>query len=290
MWFFLSLFSALFDATKNVLTKHKIHRFHSLTIAWTWALANLVLLVPLVLFSGWVSVSGSFWWVVVLSSAMDVVALIIYIEGLRHSDLSLSLPMLALSPLVLTISSLVLNGEAPNQYALVGITMVIVGLYFLNFKRKEHWFAPIMAITQQRGTLLIALVALLWGVSGALHKRGLVEAGPFFYLAANATLVFVMMTPIAILFSYKEFKRLWKKENLQVLLPIATLDSLGILTQVLAKNLTYAVFVISVKRMSIILAALLAWIFLGERIKSRILPILILVLGVMLIALSQYFT
>lgn len=289
MWFFIALLSAFFDASKNVLTKHKIHRFHSLTIAWTWMVANVLLLVPLMFLVPWPNLTQELWGLILIGVAADLLGLVLYIEGLRHCDLSLSLPLLALSPPILTLSSFWLNGELPNLYALLGILLVVMGIYFLNFKRHEHWFEPILAIGRQRGTRLIAAAALIWGLSGGLHKAGIVATNPFFYGGVNALLVLVFLTPIVLVVCPQEMKRVWKPTNLKVLLPIAILDSLSILTQLLAKSMTFAVFAISVKRTGIIMAVLLAWLFLGERIKSRILPILVLVAGVIVIALSQYF-
>jgi drug/metabolite transporter (DMT)-like permease len=204
MWFLIALLSAFFDASKNVLTKHKIHRFHSLTIAWTWMIADFLILVPLMFFVKWPVMTQELWTIIIMGGILDLICLILYIEGLRHCDLSLSLPMLALSPPVLLFSSYWFNGEMPNASALLGIVLVVIGIYFLNFKRGEHWFEPVMAIFRQPGTRLIALSALIWGVSGGLQKSGIILGGPFFYAGANTILVFSLLTPIVLLVSPQE--------------------------------------------------------------------------------------
>ncbi|MDP4038618.1 MAG: hypothetical protein Q8P54_01450 [bacterium] len=54
----------------------------------------------------------------------------------------------------------------------------------------------------------------------------------------------------------------------------------------IAIGMTYAAYVIAIKRLSIVFSSLMGWYLFKENIKERLIPILLMVTGMFLITLS----
>jgi drug/metabolite transporter (DMT)-like permease len=74
--------------------------------------------------------------------------------------------------------------------------------------------------------------------------------------------------------------------NLKMLAPVGAFEAIAVLTQMMTQGLSLAAFAISLKRTSIIFSAILGQKYFGEKINDRIIPILIIVLGIILIAID----
>jgi len=286
MWLLFALLSAIFDSGKNVLAKKNTTHYNSVLISWTWVSISSLILVPLMFLAPLPHLTQQFWLAVISAGLLDVFSLVLYVEALRHSELSLSLPMLAFTPLFLIGSGYLINNELPNLIGFLGIFLVMCGVYFLNFKDAKHWLAPIAAIFKNRGAFLVFVVAIIWGVTGSIHKVGIVSSNALFYGGASSLFVLFFLTPLAFMKDRKQFISCLKPAHMVRLLPMGLLDGLSIFFQLLAQSLTLSVFAISLKRTSIIFSSLLAWYFFKEDIRHRILPILLMVGGIILITLA----
>jgi drug/metabolite transporter (DMT)-like permease len=287
MWLLLGLFSAATDAGKNVLAKHNTKSFNSIVVTWAWVTYSLFILIPVMFIKGIPQLDMVFWQTFVVRIILDFVSLLMYIEAIKRTDLSLSMPMLALSPLFLLVSGYFLNGEFPSNLALIGVLLIVVGTYFLNFKgRHLPWYEPITCVVQDRGTTLMLGASIIWGITGSLHKLAILHSNPYFYTGLGALTLAVLYTPLAWFASREDFKKSFSREYLPKLVPVGLLDGLTVLSQFVGQSMSLTVLVISLKRTSIIFSSILGWWLFGEKIGKRIVPICMMVAGVVLIAVG----
>lgn len=286
MWIFLGLISAFSDASKNVLAKHNTKSFDSLVISWAWVAYSLIILIPVLLLNGIPALNGIFWLAFSARTVLDVIAVILYVNALKHTDLSLSLPMLALTPLFLLFTGLAINHEFPKPFGLIGVGLIVLGTYLLNFKKNEKFYQPFLAIYQNKGTFMMFLVAIIWGLTGSLHKLAILHSDPYFYTAFGALVLAIIFTPLAILSNKQDFMKALRPESLPKIVPVGILEGVTVLTQMIGQSIALTVFIISLKRTSIIFSSIMGWLFFKEPIKQRIIPICLMVAGVILILLS----
>jgi uncharacterized membrane protein len=287
MWFIFGLIAAITESTKNVLAKQGTKSFNSWVMIWAWVTYSLIVLIPLFFIREIPHLDQTFWIAFTVRAIFDFLALVMYMESIKRSDLSLTLPLMSLSPLFVLLSGFILNGEVPSLVGGIGVGLIIIGTYFLNFKKGvTHWFEPFLAICRDRGSLLMLGVAAIWGMLGGVHKLAIQHSDPYFYTALGAVVLAVLFTPFAFFANRSEFKSSFEKSHLKYLVPMGLLDGIGTLAQNIGQSISLTVYLISVKRLSIIFSALLGFILFKEKIRDRMVPICLMVAGVILIALS----
>lgn len=286
MGFILGIISALSDASKNVLIKHNIKKFDPFVVIWASTIYSLVVLVPIMLFKGIPTLDGTFWVAFSIRIFFDALALILYFKSVQLTDLSLSLPMLALTPLFLIFTSAIINNEFPKTLGLFGVSIIICGAYLLNFKRGNSFDQPLLAIYRNKGVLMMLGVAILWSLTSALHKVGISHSNPYFYTGFGAVILVIIFTPLAFWFNKEDFLKSFKLKNLSQIIPVGLLDGASVLSQMIGQSIILTVFIISLKRVSIVFSSIFAWFFFNEPIKERIFPILLMVAGMILIYFS----
>jgi len=290
MWFLLGLASALLDASRNLLTKRNLvhQKTHPVVISWATVFYALPITLSLILFRPWPEVVPIFWLATGLAVTLDIVSLFLYVEAVKRTDLSLCLPMLAFVPLFLLGTSYALSGEYPAPLGYVGVGLVMLGVYLLNYDpKRSRLFDPILAIFHNRGTAMMFAVAFIWGTTSALHKVAIEASDALFYTGVAGIMIAAVVTFLALLLDPKGFKDSLRPQNAVRLIPIGLFDGLAVMAQYIGQSLTLSVFIISLKRTSIVWTAVGGAIFFQEDIKKRLVPILIMLAGIVAIAFSK---
>ena len=291
MWFFFSAASAFFDAGKHILSKQTLSKdkVHPMAAAWALAFFSLPLTLPLAIWNWPIALDQAFWLAASVALTMDFASMLMYAKAIQSSDISLSVPMLAFVPLLLLVSGYVINEEAPTILGVIGVCMIVAGAYFLHFDyRHVHPLQPFFAIFKDQGTALMFGVAIIWGISSALHKRAIVHSNPFFYTGFSAVVLTVALTPLAVLFGRKSLIKAWRNKKIEHLAAIGLFDGAAILMESWAQSMAFSAFVLAIKRTGILLTAVGGAVFFHEKIKDRLLPIGVMLIGVLAIAVSKF--
>ena len=286
MWIFYGLLSALSDAVRNVLAKQNTEDFDPLVVTWTLTAYSLIILIPLMFVKGIPSLDGTFWLALSIRTVLDVIATILYVRALKYTDLSLSLPLLSLTPLFLLLTGWIINGDFPNAVGVAGVIAIVVGTYFLYYSRDNKFYQPFAAIYKDRGARMMLAVAVIWGVTTPLHKVAILHSNPYFYTGFGVLVIAICLTPLAMWANMKDFKRSIQLKNLPQVVPAGFAGGVSILSQMIGQSIAPAVLILSLKRTSIIFSSLMGGIFFGEPIRKRMVPIFLMVLGVILISIS----
>lgn len=107
----------------------------------------------------------------VASTVINVVANYLYFRSFQLSPLSVTLPMLSLTPVFSTLFGAVVLGEPLVPRALAGIACVVFGAF-----RLSTGGGRALAARVEPGSLLMALVALCWSATLLLDKLALGHA------------------------------------------------------------------------------------------------------------------
>ena len=226
-----------------------------------------------------------FWVALFLSGGLNVVTTILYMKAISHSDLSLTVPMVAFTPLFLLVTSPIIVGEFPNLAGVLGVVLIVVGSYFLNIKEvQKGLLAPFRSLVSQKGPRYMLLVAFIWSLSSNFDKMGVNASSPLFWAITVNTFIAFAMMPVVL---YKVRRQsLDLITNWEKYLPIGMLGAATLIFQMLAINLTLVAYVISIKRTSAVLVVIAGSLFFKEKGTTyRLVGSLIMIAGVVLISL-----
>ncbi|MBN2233271.1 MAG: DMT family transporter [Deltaproteobacteria bacterium] len=280
-WFFLALLTAFIASLKDVFSKLAVRRIDPLVVAWSWSAGALPLVVPLALSEPPVMPQSGFWPALAAGSLLNVGATILYIRALQASDLSLTIPMIALTPLFMVVTSPLLVGEMPAAGGLGGILLIVAGSWTINIGAARHGFlAPFRALLREPGPRYMLLVALIWSVTANIDKIGICAAPPLTWIMAVDIVVTLLMLPLVV----APLRRTGAR-RIMSLLPIGICGGLVLICQMHAIEVALVSYVIAIKRTSILFGIAFGRLIFAERgIRERAAGALVMLAGVALIA------
>jgi uncharacterized membrane protein len=285
VWFLLALMTALFESLKDVFSKKSLKKTDEYIVVLSLSLFALPFLLPLLFFIEIPNLGNNFWWALVTLSILNIITTTLYIKAIKISDLSLTVPLLAFTPLFLLFTSPFMVGEFPTLTGLIGVILIVIGAYELNIKKqKQGYLEPFKALVKEKGPRLMLLVALIWSFSSNIDKIGIQNSSPIFWVITTRILIASLML-IVVFFKSKD-KIYQISKNYKSLLPIGLIISLILITQMIAISLTLVSYVIAIKRTSIIFSVIFGFLIFKEKgIKERLIGSIIMVFGVLLIIL-----
>jgi drug/metabolite transporter (DMT)-like permease len=285
-WFFLALACALFTACCDALSKKAMQQIDEWTAgAVVMGIAGLVL-APVFFSCDLKPVSLEPALLYAVTMPFEILAYYLFLSAIRMAPLSLTVPLLAFTPALTIVSSYVILGEEISLWGGLGICLVTVGAYIVNGNvMNQHILAPVRAIFSNSGSRRMLAVAFIWALTSALGKKGYLLYGaiPYGYLILMGNVaVFGLMA------TYKFCKGPTcvrpDAGALAIFLVAGLLMAGAEITHFLAMSLAPAAYMISVKRLSLVLGVIIGWLFFGERnISYRLVGACVMVTGVFLI-------
>jgi drug/metabolite transporter (DMT)-like permease len=235
--------------------------------------------------------TGRYLLVAAASVLHNIVANAAYVAALSRSPLSVSVPLLSLTPAFVATFARPLLGEWPHPVQLVGIALVVAGALLLGGAAAEGgslaaWW---QALRREPGARLMLLVAVCWGLTLPLDKLGVGMVGP-----ARHSLVLVSgiaagtLALMLALGTAGELTRRVRGRVLPILLASVAVSAVALVLQLLVIQVALVGVVEAVKRAVGNLVALLvgASVF-GEGVGwKKVVSLVLLVAGVALILLT----
>lgn len=282
MWIPLAFGVALFDSLKNVLAKRTLKNIDEYVVAWSNSFFSAIFLIPILLF-GLPEIKPMFLVGLIVSGTLNVAALVFFMKSIKSGDLSNTVPLTTISPLLLLITSPLIVGEFPSFKGILGMISIVIGAYLLNFKKDDKdFFAPFRAIVKEKGPRYMLIVVLIWAVTANFDKIGVVNSSPLFYSFAVQLYIGILM----LVFVIPRFKKNPQtfNQNLKALVGVGILSTLTIICHMLAISMTIVPYVISIKRTNSILSVIFGRIFFKEgHLQERLFAAILMFIGVLLI-------
>ncbi len=225
-----------------------------------------VLFAPLLLFArdlSWFSLG-----ILALSGLLDALYFFTMSRAYALTDLSVAYPLArGVSPLLLLIWSVLLLGERPSPAGLLGIGLIVVGLYVVNLKGTGGWRRPLQSLGQP-GPRRALLAGLFISLYSALDKYGVIRTGlpPLTY--TYLTLVFTVAWLAPIVWrrhGWAGVRAEWQAGRLWMLLGgIATMGAYGLVLTAISRGAPVS-YAGAVREFSVVVGAIVGWRFLREQ-------------------------
>ena len=284
-WLILASLSAFFEAVKDVVSKHNLKANDEYVVTWSLTFFTAAFLTPLLFIIEIPQLNQQFWIALLIGGSMNAVIALLYIKAIKLSDLSLAVPLVALTPLFMLLTSPLIVGEYPNFFDGIGVFLIVMGSYLLNIKEKSQgYLAPFKALLHQPGSKLMLLVAFLWSITTNFDKIGVQNSSPIFWVFALLTSMSVLLLPVLLHKTSNPKRQII--QYLPMLMATGFFNALGVICQMQALTMTLVVQVIALKRTSVLMGVLFGhFIFKEKDIQERFLGAAIMMGGVLFITL-----
>ena len=283
-WFPLTMICALAIASADAFSKYYLSEVSAVRMMLARFSVPGILLLPLLYFYPLPTVPAEFWPHMVMLVALELTAMWFYVIAIRQSPLYLTLPYLAFTPVFSAILSFFVLGEQINTSGFLGILLVMLGTYIINFKKirlvpEKLWLLPLTALAREQGSRLMLGVAAIYSITSVYGKKMMMHATPesfgIFYFVMVGGILFL----ITLLVRPREI-RIPSKLLLPYLL-IGILMSVMVVTHFLALARIEVAYMLTVKRTSLIFGLLLGmWLFREKNIARNLFAGMIIISGV----------
>ncbi len=284
-WFIYAFVCALSLATADALSKRALDgNVDPYIVAWVRVGYTAPIMVLIVPFIDIPELDSVFFVVTFLSLPLDIIAVLLYMEAIRLSPLSLTLPFLSLTPVFLIGTSYILLGEKTDKSGFIGVILVVIGAYLLNVHTVScGLLEPFKAIAKEKGSVLMIIVAFMFSLGACLGKIAVQHSDPMFFSVTYSLLLSLILFLI-ISFKTKHFFSKAIARPVPFFL-IGMLMAIMMITHLKAVNLVEVSYMISVKRLSILFGVIYGVIFFKEtNIKERFLGASVMISGIITIS------
>jgi drug/metabolite transporter (DMT)-like permease len=194
-----SVSSSGFDLSRKLLARD----LRPLPMVCLLTLSSAPLFALAVAFGGGVRIAPAYFAPAIGSLVLNIVANLAFVESVRIAPLSLTVPLLSLTPAFTTILGFFVLGERPPATAWLGVLLVVAGAFWLHVSAPAASAAGadataaapgggrLASLAVQPGAWLMALTAFLWSLTIPLDKLAIGHASaPFhgFFLTAGGAL------------------------------------------------------------------------------------------------------
>ena len=199
-WIVLAGLSALFESLKDVASKRSLPLIDVYLISWALFVPMLPVCLGCLIFGAIPPLNGAFWVALFWGGTLNAIAVVLYIQALKSSDLSLTVPVVTLTPLFMLVTSPILVQESPTGADAIGVLMIVVGAYVLNLRASHQgYLAPFRALVSQLGPRLMLIVAVIWSFTSNFDKIGVVNSTPGFWVVSLFSFVAIALIPVILL-------------------------------------------------------------------------------------------
>lgn len=288
IWLALALLCAFSLASADALTKKTLSRHSAPELTIIRFGATGLLLSPLVFRIDFSALPGElFVWIAILLP-LEVAANLLYMSAVRTTPLSLTLPYLAFTPALVTLTGYLFVGERVSLQGLAGIGLVTTGAWWLNTTVPREsagggWKAPLVALARTSGSRKMLGVAVLYSVTSAIGKRALDFLPGVQFAALYYALLGVVTLVLFSALGKADLRALPKRPHLK--LAVGAAMGVMIVSHFAALERVQVAYFIAVKRTSLLFGILYGALLFKERpVGARLLAGGVMVAGVALIA------
>ncbi|MEO1590554.1 MAG: EamA family transporter, partial [Cyanobacteria bacterium J06632_22] len=287
LWLLFASLTACFESLKDVSGKQSLKTLDEYTVLFSFAaIGALGLFVTMLATTGLPPLGPGYVWALLIGGGLNILAFMFYVRAIKVADLSLTVPLVTLTPLFLLFTSPLIVQEWPTRSDAVGVVLLVIGAYVLNLTPQsgQSVWSPLMTMIKNPGSRMMLGVAFLWSITSNFDKVGTVNSSPLCWGASLFAVVAAGMVPLMLLSSVRATPT--RPPTRAVLTALPTLGLTGVFNavavgfQFAALTLAPVTQVIAVKRMSTVISVLFGCLLFQEPgLQQRLAGAAIMVVG-----------
>lgn len=229
---------------------------------------------------------GTFLFLLTLDTSLVGIGLLFYFRALQISDLSLCMPFLSFTPVLLIPTGYFFLHEVPNFGQLLGVILVVCGSIAMNREAfRGGLFGPVRAIFKQRGSRYMLIMAVILSITNPIDKRVVLLSDPVTYAFGYGTMIWLFFAGL-MLWRRTGFVTSLRKSPGWIALA-GILDAATLLLQFTSHGYIDVVVTITIKRAGVVLSVIAGWLIFRERhIRDRLVASAVMLSGVLLLYIT----
>jgi drug/metabolite transporter (DMT)-like permease len=270
-WFIFAIICAILYATLHLLCKKTIRKEDPRYVTFSLLFTRAVFLLLVVYFL-WDKLIFNLNTIIglVIIGLIIAVADILYFKSIKNGSISRTIPLLSITPLFTLPLAFVLVGELPGLLGIGGICLLVLGIYILNLEKltREHLFDPLKSIFKHKSSKYMLIVAAVFGLASSMDKFIIINSNVLTRLFMGVYFALFFVTVYLLLTDKKHFIKKVKitfNDRYLLIFLIAIIAFFTLVAQFIAISLTYAAYVIAIKRTSAIFAVIAAHFIFREK-------------------------
>lgn len=267
MWIVFALLATISASARNIFTKQAVGQIHEVVAVWSMLVVATLMATFYLLFTGITISSSTFFMVLGLRIFIDTFAIIANFRAMKFEEVSFVVPLIALMPITTGITSFFLNGQVPSYSSLYGMAVILLGTTLL-FVSKIEWstFRANRNLLIATGYMLFTIAG--WSLAEALHKQGITHSSPATYFWASYVGFTIVFTVLSLLVARADMMKVFSKEFRLTQLGNGVTIGFDRIFSLNAISTGLVVYVNSLKSTSVVVTAIMAWIWLKEDISK----------------------
>ncbi len=140
-------------------------------------------------------IKPAFYYSIIVASVIDVIAAWCFLNAIASSQLAKTFPLVAFTPIFATGTSFFILGEIPSVLGLVGILLIVCGVYLLRAESiKVGILEPIKLLLKEKGQRYMLMAAFLFSFLAVFFKKAILNSSPFFAFGVTQLLSTLFLT------------------------------------------------------------------------------------------------
>ena len=277
----ICILSAFFWAAFDLTRKLSLQKINSVNLLLIFTLGQTLI------FGGWVFYKDPFLNLkdyILPGLALIIISLfsaLLFLKAIKRSDLSLTIPLLSLSPLFSSLFSFIFLNEKLSYLQYIGVFLIIFGT--LTLYSKNITFGEILksfkVITINKSARLMIVVSLIWSLTPVLDKLCLKSSSINIHGLIQSFGLVILLT---FLLKKEKHEIISVKNNWRLILVTISTGIIATVLQFYAILFNYVPIMEAIKRsIGQLSSVFFGKLFFEEKItKPKILGVLILSFGV----------
>lgn len=172
-WLLFAAISGVFVSFRELYIKKYIKQSPELISFTTRFYGSMVFII--ISFQGNIKINNIpvFIGITLITVVVTALATVMRLKLIKEEELSLTTPWLGVIPMFVVLWSILLYGEFPGIISAIGIILVCLGAFTINFKKK--------GFKMNRASLWMLLIAILLGLTTSLDKLAIASSSATTY-------------------------------------------------------------------------------------------------------------
>jgi len=206
-------------------------------------------------------------------------------KAFQKSDISVISPILGLVPIAVVFPAIILLQEIPSKLSGLGIVLVSIGIYLLQYDKTTSIFKPVLRLRNDTGVQLIVIALAIISILPSIDKIGIQNSSPIIWVLSTHIVTASILFIVALYFDERfsnSVKRNWK-----LLCVLGTASAMIWIVRAYAYTMLNVSYVQSIKRGSILISILVGGFIFDERkYRERVIGGVIIFCGIVLVVIG----
>ncbi|MCJ7552535.1 MAG: EamA family transporter [Ignavibacteriaceae bacterium] len=289
IWFYLALISAIFSALAAISEKKTLFTLNALDFSFLVSLVTLILSIPFFFNAPLDAGSSTTLIILFLKTILSAGAFLCVMLSLKNLEISEALPLLSLSPGLVAIfgSLLIQDTLVLNEW--IGLSLMLIGTYILELRKDDQSiFDPFKSLLRFNKYKYVFFALILFTITSLIDRILLKDfAMPPYTFMAYQQLFFAIIFMVIVLLRNKNLTVPFQSLNRNIISLIIIVSIFTVIyryTQIEAVKLAPVALVLSVKRLSVLMAIIIGGkLFKEKYILKRVIATAVILTGLIIL-------